>query len=149
MPLSPLRAYSLSFGVMLLQKKARNLVYIHKLYTCTPRRQIMTTSLHNLTDKDGHFRRADSSFRNTIAPHSDFPPEKGRYILYANLVRPELKNSIFLSSSSIFHLPILPSSYLYFHERAFKRFLTTSLLSLLLLASYLLLTLLGSTLSSS
>eukprot|EP00026_Physarum_polycephalum_P010421 Phypoly_transcript_10585.p1 GENE.Phypoly_transcript_10585~~Phypoly_transcript_10585.p1 ORF type:complete len:329 (+),score=42.55 Phypoly_transcript_10585:179-1165(+) len=45
----------------------------------------MTTSLNTITDKDGHFRRPDSSFRNTIAPNTQFPPEKGRYILYANL----------------------------------------------------------------
>jgi len=45
----------------------------------------MATSMQNITDKDGHFKRPDSSFRNTIAPNSPFPPEKGRYIIYASL----------------------------------------------------------------
>ncbi|TKA67386.1 hypothetical protein B0A55_07822 [Friedmanniomyces simplex] len=39
-----------------------------------------------VTDKDGHFRRVDSKFRNWIssAPDADFPPEKDRYVLYIN-----------------------------------------------------------------
>lgn len=38
-------------------------------------------------DKDGHFRRQDSSFRSWISsvPGADFPPEKDRYVLYINL----------------------------------------------------------------
>lgn len=38
-------------------------------------------------DKDGHFRRQDSSFRSWISSASgaDFPPEKDRYVLYINL----------------------------------------------------------------
>lgn len=42
---------------------------------------------HEHADKDGHFRRKDSSFRNSISrdPNSQFPAEKGRYALYCNL----------------------------------------------------------------
>lgn len=38
------------------------------------------------SDKDGHFRRKDSVFRDWISKeaNSKFPPEKGRYVLYAN-----------------------------------------------------------------
>ncbi|KAF8315038.1 glutathione S-transferase [Clavulina sp. PMI_390] len=35
-----------------------------------------------LDSKDGHFRRQASTFRNTISPESEFPPEKGRYHLF-------------------------------------------------------------------
>ncbi|KAK4539883.1 hypothetical protein LTR36_010277 [Oleoguttula mirabilis] len=40
-----------------------------------------------VTDKDGKFRRQDSSFRSWIssAPDAQFPPEEGRYVLYINL----------------------------------------------------------------
>ena len=36
--------------------------------------------------KDGHFHRPASKFRNWIssAPGAEFPPEKGRYVLYLN-----------------------------------------------------------------
>ena len=38
-------------------------------------------------DKDGHFRRKASQFRNwvTADPEGEFPAEKGRYVLYLNL----------------------------------------------------------------
>ncbi|KAK5940784.1 hypothetical protein PMZ80_007201 [Knufia obscura] len=44
-------------------------------------------STHEHADKDGHFRRKDSSFRDWISrdPNSKFPAEKGRYALYCNL----------------------------------------------------------------
>ena len=37
-------------------------------------------------DKDGHFRRKPSQFRNFVSsdPNADFPAEKGRYVLYIN-----------------------------------------------------------------
>lgn len=39
-----------------------------------------------MADKDGHFRRKDSSFRDFISkdPSSKFPAEKNRYALYVN-----------------------------------------------------------------
>lgn len=39
-----------------------------------------------VTDKDGHFRRQDSKFRQSISsePGAQFPPEKDRYVLYIN-----------------------------------------------------------------
>ena len=41
----------------------------------------------NVADKDGHFRRKESQFRNwvTADPDAEFPAEKGRYVLYLNL----------------------------------------------------------------
>ncbi|KAK3070595.1 hypothetical protein LTR53_010175 [Teratosphaeriaceae sp. CCFEE 6253] len=41
---------------------------------------------HDVADKDGHFRRPDSKFRQSIssAPDAAFPPENGRYVLYIN-----------------------------------------------------------------
>lgn len=44
----------------------------------------------NFADKDGHFKRKPSSFRNTISsePGAEFPPEKGRYHLYVSLACP-------------------------------------------------------------
>lgn len=38
-------------------------------------------------DKDGHFRRKPSQFRNFVEadPDAEFPAEKGRYVLYLNL----------------------------------------------------------------
>lgn len=44
-------------------------------------------STHQHADKDGHFRRKDSVFRDWISkdPNSKFPAEKGRYALYCNL----------------------------------------------------------------
>lgn len=44
------------------------------------------TQTHAHADKDGHFRRKDSSFRNWISkdPQSKYPAEKGRYALYVN-----------------------------------------------------------------
>lgn len=35
-------------------------------------------------EKDGQFRRPESSFRSFISPDSDFTAEKGRYVLYIN-----------------------------------------------------------------
>jgi hypothetical protein len=75
------------------------LASIHKLYTCTSIRRQMTTSMQNINDKDGQFKRPDSSFRSTIAPNTQFPPEKGRYILYANLVCSCWSSLFFLSAS--------------------------------------------------
>lgn len=42
---------------------------------------------HEHADKDGHFRRKDSVFRDRISksPNAKFPAEKGRYVLYCNL----------------------------------------------------------------
>ena len=38
-------------------------------------------------DKDGHFRRKASQFRNWVSPEAEaeFPAERGRYVLYLNL----------------------------------------------------------------
>ncbi|KAF2724667.1 glutathione S-transferase [Polychaeton citri CBS 116435] len=43
--------------------------------------------VRDVTDKDGHFRRKPSQFRNHISrePGSKFAPEKDRYALYINL----------------------------------------------------------------
>ncbi|KAK5111912.1 hypothetical protein LTR62_004644 [Meristemomyces frigidus] len=40
--------------------------------------------IKDFADKDGHFRRTASAFRNSIssAPGADFPPEKDRYVMY-------------------------------------------------------------------
>jgi len=40
------------------------------------------------TDTDGSFKRADASFRNTIAKGSQFEPEKDRYHLYVSYACP-------------------------------------------------------------
>ncbi|PPQ70398.1 hypothetical protein CVT24_013136 [Panaeolus cyanescens] len=40
------------------------------------------------TEKDGSFKRADASFRNTIQPGSKFEPEKDRYHLYVSYACP-------------------------------------------------------------
>ena len=37
-----------------------------------------------MTDDDGHFRRKESQFRNTISKGGKHPPEKNRYALYLN-----------------------------------------------------------------
>jgi len=39
-----------------------------------------------VTDKDGHFRRQVSSFRNFVSadPNAEFPAQKGRYVLYVH-----------------------------------------------------------------
>ncbi|ORY25172.1 glutathione S-transferase [Naematelia encephala] len=39
-------------------------------------------------DKDGHFKRQNSSFRDRISVDGPFPPEKGRYHLYVSLACP-------------------------------------------------------------
>ncbi|GAA5887439.1 hypothetical protein JCM5296_007141 [Sporobolomyces johnsonii] len=38
--------------------------------------------------KDGEFRRQQSTFRDSIEPNGNFPPEKGRYVLYVSLACP-------------------------------------------------------------
>jgi len=38
--------------------------------------------------KDGEFRRQQSTFRNSIEKNGQFPPEKGRYVLYVSLACP-------------------------------------------------------------
>jgi len=38
--------------------------------------------------KDGEFRRQQSTFRDAIEKNGQFPPEKGRYILYVSLACP-------------------------------------------------------------
>lgn len=46
---------------------------------------------HSVTQhagSDGQFRRQESTFRSTIAPGTEHPPEKGRYILYVALICP-------------------------------------------------------------
>lgn len=42
---------------------------------------------HEHADKDGHFRRENSKFRDWVSrdQHAKFPAEKGRYVLYCNL----------------------------------------------------------------
>lgn len=44
------------------------------------------TVTHAHSDKDGHFRRKDSVFRDWISadPNSKYPAEAGRYVLYMN-----------------------------------------------------------------
>ncbi|KAI5359741.1 Putative glutathione S-transferase, Thioredoxin-like superfamily, glutathione Transferase family [Septoria linicola] len=44
------------------------------------------TVTHAHSDKDGHFRRKDSAFRNWISKDADaqYPAESGRYVLYMN-----------------------------------------------------------------
>lgn len=44
-------------------------------------------AIYNLADKDGHFRRKESQFRDWVTPdpNAHFPAEKGRYVLYLNL----------------------------------------------------------------
>lgn len=44
------------------------------------------TVTHAHSDKDGHFRRKDSAFRNWISkdPNAQYPAESGRYVLYMN-----------------------------------------------------------------
>ncbi|KAL8686761.1 MAG: hypothetical protein Q9218_006886, partial [Villophora microphyllina] len=41
----------------------------------------------DIVDKDGHFRRKPSQFRNWVSddPQAEFPAEKKRYVLYLNL----------------------------------------------------------------
>ncbi|CRG91792.1 Glutathione S-transferase omega-like 2 [Talaromyces islandicus] len=45
------------------------------------------SDMTNLVDRDGHFRRKDSSFRSFISrsASAEFPAEAGRYVLYINL----------------------------------------------------------------
>ena len=51
----------------------------------------------NLADKDGHFRRKASQFRNwvTTDPAAEFPAEKGRYVLYLNFGCPWYDDSVY------------------------------------------------------
>lgn len=41
----------------------------------------------NAADKDGHYRRKASQFRDWVSanPEAKFPAERGRYVLYLNL----------------------------------------------------------------
>ncbi|GAA6059254.1 hypothetical protein JCM10212_006647 [Sporobolomyces blumeae] len=51
----------------------------------------MSPSQQNITSwasKDGEFRRQQSTFRDAIEPNGQFPPEKGRYVLYVSLACP-------------------------------------------------------------
>lgn len=50
-------------------------------------KEVPKPDVRSVADKDGHFRRQDSKFRSWISsePNADFPPEKGRYVLYINL----------------------------------------------------------------
>lgn len=43
--------------------------------------------IFKMADKDGHFRRKASQFRDCVSPDpkAEFPAEKGRYVLYLNL----------------------------------------------------------------
>ena len=41
-----------------------------------------------LADKDGSFKRKESSFRNFIKKGTKFQPEKNRYLLYVSLACP-------------------------------------------------------------
>ncbi|KAK5136136.1 hypothetical protein LTR08_003973 [Meristemomyces frigidus] len=56
-------------------------------------KEIPNSDPREVTDKDGRFRRVASKFRSWIssAPDAEFPPEKGRYVLYINLGCPCLK----------------------------------------------------------
>lgn len=42
----------------------------------------------SFADKDGHYKRKPSTFRNNIAPGTQFPPEAGRYHLYVSYACP-------------------------------------------------------------
>lgn len=41
-----------------------------------------TPNIKKFSDKDGHFRRQESKFRNSVStePGANFPPEKDRYV---------------------------------------------------------------------
>ncbi|BFZ62034.1 hypothetical protein YB2330_003113 [Saitoella coloradoensis] len=45
-------------------------------------------SIYKQADTDGKFKRQDAQFRNTISKDGKHQPEKGRYLLYANLLCP-------------------------------------------------------------
>jgi hypothetical protein len=64
--------------------KPQKLKYIQHY---TSRAMAIQGSKVEIADKDGHFRRKASQFRNFVSPDptAEFPAEKGRYVLYINL----------------------------------------------------------------
>jgi glutathionyl-hydroquinone reductase len=47
-----------------------------------------TEDTYKQADVDGRFRRQNAQFRTPISKDGEFPPEKGRYLLYCALICP-------------------------------------------------------------
>lgn len=57
-----------------------------------------TEDTYKQADVDGRFRRQNAQFRSQISKDGEFPPERGRYLLYCALICPWACRTLFVRS---------------------------------------------------